>query len=236
MNEENKRTSNEGIDLKLLKKIVIFRFLLIFPILGLMFFLSAGTLKYWEGWTYIFILAVPMALFGMYLFKHDPKLLERRMRMKEKRKDQKLIIKLAYPFFLTAFILPGLDKRFGWSDMPLFVIIIAFVLVLFGYLAIIYVLKTNSYASRIIEVEEDQKVITTGPYAFVRHPMYLASVIFYTFSPLALGSYWAMIPVVLSICIFIPRIKGEERELLDKLKGYKEYTQKTKYRIIPGIW
>ncbi len=158
MNEEAKKVNPEEIDMKALKKIVITRFLMMFPILGIAFFLPAGTLKYWEGWAYIFILAVPMTFFGIYLFKHDPKLLERRMRTKEKRKEQKLVIKLSFLSFPLIFILPGFDKRFGWSEIPLSIEIIALALVLIGYLMTISVLKANSYASRVVEVEKSQKV------------------------------------------------------------------------------
>jgi len=137
---------------------------------------------------------------------------------------------------MPAFIIPGFDVRFGWSNVPWLVVIIADVIVLFAYLFFALVLKTNSYASRIVEVEKGQKVITTGPYAVVRHPMYLASLILYGFSPLALGSYWAMLLVVLLTALLITRIKGEERELLENLEGYEEYVKKTKYRLVPGIW
>ncbi|MFA5858890.1 MAG: isoprenylcysteine carboxylmethyltransferase family protein [Elusimicrobiota bacterium] len=227
---------NEEVNLKTLKKKVILLFIGVFVILGSLFFLPAWTLKYWEGWVYIFIIAIPMSIFGLYLLKHDPKLLERRVRMKEKQKDQKLIVKLSLLLYLPTFMLPGFDKRFGWSDVPLVLTIISFVIVFLGYMMTIYVFKTNSYASRIIEVEQGQKVIDTGPYAFVRHPMYLSLIIFYSFTPLALGSYWAMIPACMFVLVFIPRIIGEERELLKNLTGYQEYTQKVKYRLFPGVW
>jgi len=236
MNEEMKQVPSEKIDMKALKKIVITRFSMLFPVLGLCFFLPAWSLKYWEGWAYIFTVAIPMAFFGVYLFKHDPKLLERRMRTKEKQKDQKIVIILSLLSFPFVFLLPGFDKRLGWSEVPLTVEIIAFAMVLLGYLMTIYVLKANSYASRIIEVEKSQKVITTGPYALVRHPMYSAVSVLYLFTPVALGSYWAIIPAVILLFVFIPRIQGEERELLANLEGYREYTQKVKYRLIPGIW
>jgi protein-S-isoprenylcysteine O-methyltransferase Ste14 len=209
---------------------------MLFPVLGLMFFLPAWSLKYWEGWVYIFIIAIPVLIFGIYLFKNDPKLLERRMRTKETRKEQKLIIKLSYLAFPLVFALPGFDKRLDWSQVPVYVELAAFLLVLAGYLMVICVFKANSYASRIIEVEEEQKVISTGPYAVVRHPMYFSQILFYLFTPLALGSYWAMIPAALFLLVFIPRILGEEQELLQNLKGYREYTEKVKYRLIPGIW
>ena len=156
--------------------------------------------------------------------------------MKEKQKTQKLVVGVSCVYFLPAFIIPGFDVRFGWSNVPLFAIIIADLLVLFGYLMIALVFKTNSYASRIIEVEKGQKVVMTGVYAIVRHPMYLAVMILFAFSPLALGSYWAMISVLLLIPLLVVRIKGEEKELLENLEGYKEYVMKTRYRLFPRIW
>jgi protein-S-isoprenylcysteine O-methyltransferase Ste14 len=156
--------------------------------------------------------------------------------MREKEAQQKLIIKLSSLYFLIAFLLPGFDKRYGWSSVPATVVISADVIVLLGYAFFALVLKENQYASRIIEVEEQQKVITTGPYALVRHPMYLAVSVMYIFSPLALGSYWAMIPTLLLLILLVARIRNEERVLLRELKGYQEYTQQTRYRLIPGIW
>jgi len=236
MSEKVQGTSSEGSRSKSLKKAVIVRFVAAVLLLGLMFFLPAWTFNYWQAWVYILIILVSMSIMARYLYRHDPELLERRMRMKERQTTQKLIIALSFLFFLPAFIIPGFDVRFGWSNVPFIVVVIADVLVLFGYLMFALVLKTNSYASRIIEVEKGQKVITTGPYAIVRHPMYLASLILYAFSPLALGSYWAMIPVVLLIILLVARIKGEEKELLENLEGYKDYVVKTKYRLLPGIW
>lgn len=158
------------------------------------------------------------------------------MRMKERQRTQKWLISLSCLFFLPAFIIPGFDRRFEWSHVPLAVIVISVLLVLSGYLMFALVLKTNSYASRVIEVEKGQKVISARPYAIVRHPMYLAVLILFAFSPLALGSYWAMIPLVLLLILLVVRIKGEEKELLENLEGYKEYVMKTKYRLLPGIW
>jgi len=182
------------------------------------------------------ILAVPMIFIVRYLYKYDPELLKRRLKMRERQKTQKLIQVMLGPFFLLAFILPGFDYRWHWSNVPLTVIPISDVLVLMSYLFIGLVFKTNSYASRIVEVEKGQKVITTGPYAIVRHPMYSSVLIMYIFSPLALGSYWALIPALLIIPILFIRIRSEEKELLENLEGYKEYVKKTKYRLVPGIW
>jgi len=234
MNGEDREL--EGIELKKLKRGAIARVLFVFFIMGLMFFLPAGTLRYWEGWAYLIYIAVPMTIFGAYMFKHDTKLLERRMRIREKRKEQKLIQALAILPFLLTFIVPGFDRRFGWSDVPLPVTIAGIALVLLGYLMTLRVFMENSYASRIVEVDKGQKVISTGPYALVRHPMYTSIIIFYGASPLALSSYWALIPALTIIPVLIFRIIGEEKELLQNLEGYGEYTQKTRYRLVPGIW
>jgi protein-S-isoprenylcysteine O-methyltransferase Ste14 len=233
---DSKKTTSKEIDMKALKKIVLTRSLMMFVILGMVFVLTAWTLKYWEGWAYIITLALPVSIFGIYLFKNDPKLLERRMRTNEKRKEQKMVLKFSFLCFPFIYILPGLDKRFNWSQMPILLEMISLFLVLIGYVMIMSVLKSNSYASRIIEVDENQKVISTGPYAIVRHPMYSSVIIFYFFTPIALGSYFAVIPALLFSLVLIPRIIGEENELLESLDGYREYTQKVKYRLIPGIW
>jgi protein-S-isoprenylcysteine O-methyltransferase Ste14 len=201
-----------------------------------MFFLPAGTFAYWEAWAYLAILFIPMFFVLRYLLKNEPELLERRMRMREKEAKQKLIIKLSYLYFLLAFLLPGFDKRFEWSNVPVVLVIAADILVLLGYGMIFLVFRENRYASRIIEVEQEQKVISSGPYAIVRHPMYLGVSIMYIFSPLALGSYWAMIPSLLIIPLLVVRIRNEESVLVRELKGYQEYLQKTKYRFFPGIW
>lgn len=236
MNEKTDMTPPQGSNLNFLRKAVIIRFAMFFVVLGLLFFLPAGTFNYWEAWVYIFVLSIPMVILFRYLYKHDPQLLERRMRTRERQKTQKWVIGLSWLFFLPAFIIPGFDRRFEWSHVPLAVIVISFLLVLSGYLLFALVLKTNSYASRVIEVEKGQKVITTGPYAIVRHPMYIAVLVIYVFSPLALGSYWAMLPLPLLLILLVFRIKGEEKELLENLEGYKEYVMKTKYRLLPGIW
>jgi protein-S-isoprenylcysteine O-methyltransferase Ste14 len=217
-------------------KMVYARLLIVIPVLLTMFFLPAGTFAYWEAWAYLAILFIPMFFVLTYLLKNEPELLERRMRMREKEAKQKLIIKLSFLYFLLAFLLPGFDKRFEWSNVPVVLVIAADILVLLGYGTFFLVLRENRYASRIIEVEQEQKVISSGPYAIVRHPMYLGISIMYIFSPLALGSYWAMIPSLLIIPLLVVRIRNEESVLMRELKGYQEYLQKTKYRLFPGIW
>ena len=226
----------QEVDLKALKRTVYVRFFLILLILALVFFLSAGTIHYREAWAYIITISIPMIIFGICTFRHNPKFLERRMKTEEKRKEQKLIQKVSALPFLLVYLLPGLDKRFGWSDLPFSIALIGLALVLLGYLMILYVFITNSYASRVVEVEKEQRVITTGPYALVRHPMYVGVIFFYGVTPIALGSYWAMIPSLLIIPILVFRIKDEEKELLENLTGYREYAQKVKCRLLPFIW
>ena len=228
--------SNRKLSHRELKKMVYARLLVAIPVLFAMFFLPAGTLAYWEAWGYLAILFIPMSFVLNYLLKNEPELLERRMRMREKEAEQKLIIKFSYLYFLLTFLLPGFDKRMGWSNVPAGVVIAADILVLIGYGIFLLVLRENRYASRIIEVEQEQKVIRSGPYAIVRHPLYLGVSLMYILSPLALGSYWAMIPSILIIPILVLRIKNEESVLLRDLKGYPEYMQKTKHRLLPGIW
>jgi protein-S-isoprenylcysteine O-methyltransferase Ste14 len=219
-----------------LKKMAGVRLLIGISLLSAMLFLPAGTFTYWEAWGYLAVLFIPISLVLNYFLKNDPGLLERRMRMKEKEKRQKLIVKVSYLYFLLTFLLPGFDKRFGWSNVPVMLVIIADILVLLGYGIFFLVLRENRYASRIIEVEKEQTVISSGPYAMVRHPMYLGILIMYAFSPLALGSYWAIIPAVMIIPILVARIGNEEHILVKELDGYERYMQKTKYRLIPGVW
>ena len=217
-------------------RMVIVRILVAILMLFAIFFLPAGTFAYWEAWVYLAIFFVPMLFFAIYLLKNDPELLARRMRMREKEAEQQLIIKLSYIPFVLAFLLPGFDKRFGWSNVSVGVVVIADILVLLGFGIVFLAFRENRYASRIIEVEQGQTVISSGPYATVRHPMYAGLLPLFTLSPLALGSYWAMIPAILIIPFIVARIRNEESVLARDLNGYQEYMQKTHYRLIPGMW
>lgn len=219
-----------------LTKIALSRVLAALLSLGAMFFLPAGTIFYWQAWLYLAVLFIPMLLVLRHLLRHAPDLLERRLRMKEKEVEQKLIIKLSTFYFLVAFLLPGFDQRYGWSDVPAAIVLMADLVVALGYGLFVLVLKENRYASRIVEVEENQPVITGGPYRLVRHPLYLAVLLMVVFSPLALGSYWAMLPTLLLPVVLVARIRGEEVVLLRELCGYEAYVEKTKYRLIPGVW
>jgi len=220
-----------------LLKLVATRFLLGFAGLAAMFFIPAGTLRYWQAWVWWAVLIIPMLGVLVYLLRKDPALLERRMRMREREKEQSLMIKLSWIWFAVSFLIPGLDHRFGWSRVPTEIVIASDVLVFLGYCMFIMVLRENSYASRVVEVEKGQKVIDTGPYALVRHPLYLSAIILYAFTPLALGSYWALLPIWLIIPLLtIMRIPNEEQVLRRDLPGYEEYMQKVKYRVLPGVW
>jgi len=217
-------------------KLVGSRLIMGIPALLLILFFPAGTLIYWEAWVYLAILLIPMLIVMAYFLKKTPEFLVRRMKLKEKEGEQKIIVKLALIPFLLAFILPGIDKRLGWSNVPIFIIVAADILVIIGYIFVVLVFKENQFASRIIEVVEGQKVIQSGPYRIVRHPMYMGSTLMYVASPLALGSYWAIIPAIFIIPIFVARIINEEKVLTKELEGYSEYKQKTRYRLIPRIW
>lgn len=227
---------NSSISRSELMKLVVSRLVLGIPVLLIILFLPAGTFSFWEAWVYLAILLVPMFAAMVYMINKAPELLVRRMKFKEKEVEQKLIIKLSFIPFLLAFILPGIDRRSGWSNVPVPVIVGADILVIVGYIFVLMVFKENQYASRVIEVVSGQKVIQSGPYRIVRHPMYLGSVLMYVASPLALGSYWAVIPALFILPILMARIVNEEKVLIKELEGYSDYKLKTRYRLFPGIW
>lgn len=202
----------------------------------LIFFLPAGTWSYWQGWMYIGVLVIPMFFVIAYFMKNDPDLLERRMRMREKRSEQRKIIQFSYIVFLLAYLLPGFDIRYGWSNMPAAVSIAAAVVMFLCYLLVFRTMQVNSFLSRVIEIAENQKVIDTDVYGIVRHPMYVGMVVLYIVSPLVLGSYWAVLPALVIIPVIIARILDEEVALEKDLPGYQEYKQKVMYRLIPFVW
>jgi len=228
---------NEGrINKHHLIVIIVVRITMIFSILLGTLLLSAGKTDYWQAWLYLFVLFMAMMFVIIFLFNKDPELLERRMRTKEKQTEQKLVVRIGLVCYLLIFLIPGLDQRFEWSGIPWPFVIVADVLVLIGYGFFVLVLRENSYASRIVEVESGQQVIATGPYAVVRHPMYAAIILMFTSTPIALGSWWAILPAVLLIVVLLARISNEEDILSRELDGYREYMQKTRHRLIPGVW
>jgi protein-S-isoprenylcysteine O-methyltransferase Ste14 len=222
---------------KQLLRTVLVRMGLGVVILAAMLFIPAGTFRYWQAWLWLGVIMIPLLVVLVYLFLKDPALLERRMHTRETEKAQTLMLKLSLIVFLLAFLIPGFDRRFHWSRVPEEIVWASALLVFIGYVMIAMVFRENSYASRVVEVMKGQKVIDTGPYAVVRHPMYLGASILYAFTPLALGSYWAVLPMWLIIPILtILRIPNEEEVLKRDLPGYEEYMQKVKYRLVPGIW
>ncbi|MCR8630144.1 methyltransferase family protein [Paenibacillus radicis (ex Xue et al. 2023)] len=220
----------------MLKKKIYFRTLLFSIVFFIFLFLPAGSFNFWEAWIYFVIFLGSTFIINGYFLKRDPELIERRSNAKEKEKEQKIFQTISGISFVGLLVLPSLDYRFGWSNVPLFILFVADVIVLLGFSIVFFVFKENSYTSAIIEVKENQKVITTGPYALVRHPMYTGAIFIILFTPLALGSIWAVIPSITIIIFIVLRLLNEEKVLLKELKGYEEYCKKTRYHLIPFIW
>ena len=214
------------VEMKNLIRKIIVRFSLVPIVLMLLILVPAGTLMYWQVYLYISVLVLPMIFVLFYFLNNDPKFLERRTRAQEKEKTQKINQVIFSIIFFLGFVIPGLDKRFGWSDVPTQIVIITDIVILSGYLIIFTVFKQNSYASRIVEVENGQKVISTGLYSIVRHPMYIGVLIMYILTPIALGSYWGLIPMATIPIALIVRIINEEKVLKKELPGYDEYCKK----------
>lgn len=219
-----------------LVRVALVRWLLGALVLGGLLFGPAGTLHYWQAWAYLATLFVPMTLVLGYLLRHDPALLERRMRTKENAATQRAAVALASVPMLAVFVVAGLDRRLGWSTVPVPVVVAALIVVLLGYALFVVVLRENSYLSRVVEVVEGQQVIRTGPYAIVRHPMYVATNLMYLASAPALGSWWALVPALLIVPGMILRILDEEKQLREGLPGYREYCEAVRWRQIPGLW
>lgn len=207
-----------------------------FALYGALFFGTAGTFDYWEAWVFMGTLFVPAIVGWIYLVRADPALLERRMRTREKRTRQKVIMLLFTATWLLVLGIPGLDHRFGWSAVPAGLVVFADVVVFASYAFVMRVMLENRYASRTIGVEEGQELVTTGLYALVRHPMYLGILPLIVFAPIALGSWWAMIPALAVPIFLVMRILDEEELLKEDLPGYLDYMQKTRNRLIPGVW
>ena len=203
---------------------------------GALLFLPAWTFDYPGAWLFIALLFIPMLLLGAVLFAKAPSLLEKRLNNKEKESAQRGVIALSGLMFPIGFAVSALDFRFGWSGVPLWLVIVASVLFLIGYGAYAEVMRENAYLSRTVEVQEGQRVISTGLYGIVRHPMYLATLLMFLPLPLILGSLWGLIPFAVYPAVIVIRILNEERVLTDGLPGYAEYKKKVKFRLIPFIW
>ena len=214
----------------------IIRFLTAIVFIFPLIFVPAGTVKYFNGWIFIAGLLIPMIFVLTYLYFKDPELLEKRINLNEKEKEQKKYVRLSLLLFIVAYIIPGLDFRFGWSEVPLWLVLVSLVLMITGYILFIIVMLQNRYASRVIEIQKAQKLIDTGLYSVVRHPMYTAATLLYLSSSLVLGSYYALIPMAILPFLLGYRIINEEKVLLKGLPGYDSYVNKVKYRMIPYFW
>lgn len=214
----------------------LMKYLLGLIFVALLLFLPAGTIRYWNGWLFIGLLFIPMFILGVVLLIKSPELLEKRLNDKEKEDDQKLVVALSLLMFLAGFILSAVDYRFGWSDVPTVVVIAAAVILLVSYGMYAEVMRENQYLSRTVEVFEDQKVVDTGMYGIVRHPMYMTTVLLFLSIPLVLGSWIGFAIFMVYPFLLVKRIKNEEKVLEEGLVGYTEYKKKVKYRMIPFIW
>jgi len=212
------------------------KFLLGVLLVGVLIFLPAGTLNFFAGWLLMAILFVPMFAAGLVMMCKNPMLLASRLNAKEKQREQDLVVKLSGLMFMAGFIVAGLGRRFGWYTLPRPVIIGAAALFLAAYLLYAEVLRENTYLSRTIEVQENQRVIDTGLYGIVRHPMYSATLLLFLSMPLVLGSVYAFLIFLAYPFIIARRIKYEEQFLAAELAGYRAYQQKVKYRLIPFLW
>jgi protein-S-isoprenylcysteine O-methyltransferase Ste14 len=215
---------------------VIIRYILSLIFASVLLFLPAGSLKFWNAWVFLSALFIPMLFVLIYLIIKDPELLQKRIKTNEKEKSQKIYLVLSIITILITFIVPGLDFKNHWSQIPDWLVIVATVIMILGYYMFFMVMKQNRYASRVIEIQKGQKVIDFGLYSIVRHPMYLAATILFCSIPIILGSLYGLIPVFLIPLLLIIRILNEEKVLKENLNGYSEYMKKVKYRLIPFIW
>ena len=205
-------------------------------LVGLLLFLPAGTFAYWQAWLFIGILFVPMFIAGIVLIVRQPELLRKRLDAKEQQQDQKWVVALSGLMFIAMFVVAGLSHRFGWYMLPDWAVFVATVVFLAAYALYAEVMRENVWLSRTIEVQENQQVVSTGLYGIVRHPMYSATLLLFLSMPLVLASPWSFAIMLLYIPIIALRIRNEEQVLERELKGYTEYKQRVKYKLIPFIW
>ena len=205
-------------------------------LVGLLLFLPAGTWQYWQAWLFIAQLFVPMLSMGVCLLIVSPGLLAKRLNNREKEQVQKCIVVVSGLMFNGGFVLCGLDYRFAWSQVPLWVTIISSVTFLVGYVLYAEVLRENAYLSRTIEVQDNQQLIDTGLYGVVRHPMYTATLLMFLSMPLILGSWWGLLIFAIYPILIVERIRNEEQVLATGLKGYTDYQQRVRWRLVPWVW
>ncbi len=221
--------------MKLLLNVLI-KFIMGLLLVGVLLFLPAGGFGYMNGWLFMGLLFIPMLLLGVVLLIKSPKLLEKRLNANEKEKTQRGVVAISGLLFLVGFVIAGLDYRFGWSEMPKWVVITASVILLVSYALYAEVMRENAYLSRTIEVQENQRVVDTGLYGIVRHPMYAVTLWLFLSIPIVLGSWWSLLCFAPYVGVIIVRIINEEKVLQRGLDGYTDYQKKVKYRLIPFIW
>jgi protein-S-isoprenylcysteine O-methyltransferase Ste14 len=207
--------------------------------MGALLFLPAWTFNYWQAWAFLSVFGLSSLAVTIYLVKNDPGLLERRMHggpTAEKELSQKIIMSAASIGFAAILVVPALDHRWHWSAVPPYAVIAGNILIVLGWAIILFVFRENTFTSATIEVAPDQRVISTGPYAIVRHPMYSGSLLYFLGIPIALGSWWGLLVAILMIPVFVLRLFDEEKLLARSLPGYSEYMDRVKYRLIPFAW
>lgn len=214
----------------------IFEFLTGVLLVGVMLFLPAGTFAYWQGWLLMGILFLPMLGAGLVMLWKSPELLEKRLKADEKEEEQRVVLTLSALMFAAAFVVAGLNFRFGWIVLPAWVSYVAAVVFLLGYVLYAEVLRENTYLSRTVEVQENQKVIDTGLYGIVRHPMYMSTFLLFFAMPFVLGSVISFVIMLAYIPLIALRIRNEEKVLEEGLAGYKEYKKKVRYKVVPFLW
>lgn len=214
----------------------LIKYLMGLLLVGLLIFIPAGSISFFNGWLLLGLLFIPMFIVGIIMLIKNPELLKRRLNAKEKESEQKEVLIYSACMFITGFVLAGLNYRFKWIELPNIIVIISSILFILSYILYGIVLYENAYLLRTIEVKNNQKVIDTGLYSIVRHPMYMATIILFLAMPLVLGSLISFIVFLIYPVIIVKRIKNEEQVLEKDLKGYLEYEKKVKYRLIPYIW
>ena len=223
------------MDIKLFIQAII-KYVLGLLIIGALLFIPANSLEYWNGWLFMGLLFIPMFVAGIVLMIKNPELLRKRLNSKEKENEQKQVLLLSGLMFITGFVVAGLNYRYNWIELPNIITIISSILFVIAYLLYAEVLRENTYLARTIEVQENQKVIDTGLYGIVRHPMYATTILLFLTMPLILGSVVSFIIFLIYPIIIAKRIKNEEKVLEKDLEGYSEYKKKVKYKVIPFIW
>ena len=229
------KTQKTELKLKSIAKAIVLS-ISVLAFWGIPLFLISGTWYYWNAWLFILTVAIAWGIIQLYLAKNDQSLFEKRQKKTEKKLSQQIILFLSTVSLLLAIIISGFDYRYDWSRIPVFLSILFSLVMMVGFVMMFFVLKQNSYASRIIEIQEKQMVIDKGLYSWVRHPMYLSIIIQFIFTPIVLGSWYAFIPIIFVPFLLTFRINYEEKELQKGLEGYDLYMKKVKYKLIPFIW